>query len=94
MSTTHLVRAGRDHRYAGLAILVTEVQEVAIGRATYRRDAISDWRTIVPWSAVPQVAVDAQMRQVSWQQAAADWLQTAHEGARRVTRTLITEGSV
>lgn len=94
MSTTHLVRAGHDHRYAGLAILVTEVQEVAITRATYRRDPVSDWRTIVPWSAVPQVAADAQTRQVSWRQAAAEWLQTAHGDARRVTRIPTTEGSV
>jgi hypothetical protein len=75
MSTTHLVRAPRDHRYAGLAILITEVQDVSIRRGTYRRQPVSDWRQIVPWSAVPEVAQQADRDQVSWQQAAQVWLQ-------------------
>jgi hypothetical protein len=81
MSTTHLVRAPRGHRYAGLSILITQVQDVSLSRGTYARAPLTDWRQIVPWSAVPQVAQQAERDQVSWRQAAATWLQTTHGGA-------------
>lgn len=90
MSTSHLVRAPQGHRYAGLSLLITEVQHVAISRGTYSRAPLTDWRQIVPWSAVPEVAAQADRDQVSWRQAAATWLQMTHEGARLNTRTLTT----